>query len=298
MRISCHEHSDLQQHERLFDDWSEHYQRMSPGDFRGRVVRLRLAQMEVFEERLNIRVEQHFRGPQGSLAFCFDTSEDALYLVDGQTQNTWVTPEHYAEVSVVFGEACLAGIGEADRALLADRLLKPLRSANCRAFSRGLSERMAALLRGDGAGTPELLARELLDHCLLLAEDAIPGADGAMRRSRGNRRIVGRVLELVSAFPDEPFSAAELAKAAGVSVRQMQKSFLDHTGLPPTRWLRLRRLNGAHRELAAAGPGEATVAEVAMRWSFWHLGRFSQEYRWLFGECPSQTLQRAGRLGS
>ncbi|MCI1025923.1 helix-turn-helix domain-containing protein, partial [Pseudomonas putida] len=35
-----------------------------------------------------------------------------------------------------------------------------------------------------------------------------------------------------------------------------------------------------------------TVAEVAMRWSFWHLGRFSESYRQLFKEFPSETLKR------
>jgi len=36
------------------------------------------------------------------------------------------------------------------------------------------------------------------------------------------------------------------------------------------------------------------VAEVAMHWSFWHLGRFSSSYRALFKELPSDTLKRAG----
>jgi len=35
-----------------------------------------------------------------------------------------------------------------------------------------------------------------------------------------------------------------------------------------------------------------TIAEVAMRWSFWHLGRFSESYRQLFKELPSETLKR------
>jgi hypothetical protein len=29
-----------------------------------------------------------------------------------------------------------------------------------------------------------------------------------------------------------------------------------------------------------------------MRWSFWHLGRFSSSYRALFKELPSETLKR------
>jgi AraC-like DNA-binding protein len=65
--------------------------------------------------------------------------------------------------------------------------------------------------------------------------------------------------------------------------------------MAPTQWLRLRRLNSAHRELLSRGPDETTVAEVAMRWSFWHLGRFSSSYRALFKELPSETLRRGQR---
>jgi len=34
------------------------------------------------------------------------------------------------------------------------------------------------------------------------------------------------------------------------------------------------------------------VQEMAARWGFWHLSRFSSDYRTLFGETPSQTLRR------
>ncbi|MEX5669595.1 helix-turn-helix domain-containing protein, partial [Pseudomonas neuropathica] len=51
----------------------------------------------------------------------------------------------------------------------------------------------------------------------------------------------------------------------------------------------------AHRELLKRSPMETTVAEVAMQWSFWHLGRFSSRYRALFQELPSETLKRSCR---
>jgi AraC-like DNA-binding protein len=36
-----------------------------------------------------------------------------------------------------------------------------------------------------------------------------------------------------------------------------------------------------------------TVAAVAHRWGFAHLGRFASAYRCRFGEPPSDTLRRA-----
>lgn len=87
----------------------------------------------------------------------------------------------------------------------------------------------------------------------------------------------------------------QLANGAGVTVRQLQQSFTSFTGVSPSQWQRLRRLNFARRDLLRLTPGDTTVAEIAMRWSFWHLGRFSEAYRRLFGELPSCTLLRSAK---
>ncbi|WP_408635108.1 helix-turn-helix domain-containing protein [Oleiphilus messinensis] len=34
------------------------------------------------------------------------------------------------------------------------------------------------------------------------------------------------------------------------------------------------------------------MADVAADWGFWHLSQFSKDYRQLFGERPSDTLQK------
>ena len=54
--------------------------------------------------------------------------------------------------------------------------------------------------------------------------------------------------------------------------------------------LRELRLQRAHDELLSAGPG-AQVTDIALRWGFCHLGRFSQSYLQAFGESPRQTLR-------
>ena len=40
---------------------------------------------------------------------------------------------------------------------------------------------------------------------------------------------------------------------------------------------------------------ETRVTDVALDWGFLHFGWFSQDYRRLFGETPSQTLKRSRR---
>ena len=88
----------------------------------------------------------------------------------------------------------------------------------------------------------------------------------------------------------QPVSLAEVADAAGVSVRSLNRAFVSHRGVSPMRFLRLRRLDAANRALLEAEPDGLTVTEVALRCGFSHLGRFACAYRECFGESPSETL--------
>ncbi|MEV0128651.1 AraC family transcriptional regulator [Dactylosporangium sp. NPDC050688] len=105
-------------------------------------------------------------------------------------------------------------------------------------------------------------------------------------------RTVQRAVDAMRADPARAFTVTDLAAVAGVSVRALQEGFRRHTGLAPLAMLRRIRLGRAHDELLAAGPHEVTVAEVAHRWGFGHLGRFAAAYRAQFGETPSATLHR------
>lgn len=104
-------------------------------------------------------------------------------------------------------------------------------------------------------------------------------------------RMVKQATDLLEARPEAPFTAAELASQVGVSVRALQDGFNKHVGMSPMTYLREARLRRVHDELVASDPGSVTVARVAQRWGFSHLGRFSLAYRRKFGVTPSQTLR-------
>jgi AraC-like DNA-binding protein len=107
------------------------------------------------------------------------------------------------------------------------------------------------------------------------------------------RRYVRRAMEHAQANLDRALTLGELAEAAGVSARALQDGFREVVGCSPTAWVRDLRLDRARDQLAAAEPGDGTsVTEVALRWGFSHLGRFSQVYGERFGERPSETLRR------
>jgi AraC-like DNA-binding protein len=107
----------------------------------------------------------------------------------------------------------------------------------------------------------------------------------------GPPRPIRRVLEAISGEPEHSFTAAELAAIAGMSVRSLQSGFRRHVGSAPMTYLQQVRLTRAHETLRGGDPAAITVAEVAHRWGFAHLGRFASAYRKRFGESPSETLR-------
>jgi AraC-like DNA-binding protein len=97
---------------------------------------------------------------------------------------------------------------------------------------------------------------------------------------------------------DRPVSIAELCLVTGVPKRTLLLGFTDSFGIPPLDFHRRLRLNAARRHLAGSRTGETTVTDTALRWGFDHFGRFSVDYRRMFGESPIATLRGPGRVQS
>ncbi len=129
-------------------------------------------------------------------------------------------------------------------------------------------------------------ARALLDLYRFRAE-AAPLGWGEHR----NARVRGAV-EYIHAHAHEPLTVSDVARAADLSVRGLQEAFQRSLDRTPMQYLREVRLRRAHEDLRRAEPGSIAVADVAARWGFTHMGRFSGEYLRRFGEYPKQTLRR------
>ncbi|MFS2200543.1 helix-turn-helix domain-containing protein [Pseudomonas sp. Pseusp3] len=293
LRVQAFNTADVAEQIRATPGWVQHYQQMSPGHFAGRVRYLDLQGVEIYEEHMNTRVEQNFSAPQGSLSFCFDRGDNALYVLNGESRNIWITPENYQEIAVVFGPEFVKR-HSLDIARLEGLFMAPLNSQQNALFCSWLSGTLTRLSQTFDPPSREALTQQLLEDCLFILDNACVGLDqGALQRRAGERAIMKRVGEWAADTPEEHLNLLELSQVAGVSLRQLQHAFKTYTGMAPTQWLRLRRLNSARRELLSRTPAQTTVAEVAMHWSFWHLGRFSSSYRALFKELPSDTLKRA-----
>ncbi len=101
---------------------------------------------------------------------------------------------------------------------------------------------------------------------------------------------VRRCEEFVELHAAAPITIADMAAVSGASERMLFQAFRDHRRTSPMAFLKSRRLERAHAELASADAGGRTVGQIADAWGFGHPGRFAKDYRGQFGRNPSDTL--------
>ena len=130
----------------------------------------------------------------------------------------------------------------------------------------------------------------VVEDQLLTAMVLSQGPQTVESRPRGSLRVP-YLRDWLEAHHDVDVSICDMARALGVSVRQLQYAVHAQTGLTPTELLRETRLRHARELLLAADHGSTKVAQVALACGFAHLGRFSAIYANRFGESPSATLK-------
>jgi AraC-like DNA-binding protein len=171
-------------------------------------------------------------------------------------------------------------------------------SSNGGSMLRGAVE-MAARQLGEPQsplGHPAVATRleEFIINALLHGQphnysDAIAG-----EQRTATPKQVRRAEAYIQAHAGETIRLAQIAEAAGCSVRALQLAFRAFRDTMTM--LRQARLALAHAELARSDPGATTVTEIAVKFGFYNLGRFAQDYKKSFGQSPSETLRlTAGR---
>lgn len=84
----------------------------------------------------------------------------------------------------------------------------------------------------------------------------------------------------------------ELAAVCGTSARSLQRGFVSFTGYAPLAYLRQLRLQLAYGDFANPHNVES-VAQIAAKYGYSHMGRFAADYRRFFDQRPSDTMRLA-----
>ncbi len=314
--------ADVDEHATHLSSWRQEYDQISCGHFTGMVRELWLAQprLQVFHEYTGQQTSQRCRPWPGSVWFGIPDgiSHGPLHF-SGRLQGSdrprtlmaaradagfmLRTPQDFGIYGVVLDEAWLAEQCDA----LGLALLQQGRFDVCAAElppHRHVAlcqtiESMLSLGAGDEAGqgwgrrAMQILSTQLLQLMAECSAESQPKPAPASAQRR---------LALVMAACDmaaDPFNQAlsvdDLCQRLHLTPRTLHNHFLGTVGTAPADFLRTVRLNACRRKLRQSAAGPAQVQEVAAQWGFFHMGRFSQAYKALFDELPSQTLRQSGR---
>ena len=169
----------------------------------------------------------------------------------------------------------------------------PPAAARCLAQLHRAAIRMAEARSGALADVAAVhgLEQQLI-HALI---ECLSGGPAQNERTAAHRHhgIVAGFEDLLQA---DPFpSMTEICAELDISDRLLRACCKEYLRIGPNRYVRLQRMQQAHRALRSGTPGAASVSEIARRYGFRDPGRFATNYRAVYGELPSATLRRSLR---
>jgi len=175
--------------------------------------------------------------------------------------------------------------------------IEPTSHASGQDFVEGLRDLTRSLHALGSLGRPDRLGQSVENDLLGRIVNLVVGKPALRAEHHPRLRLCAEVMhdtiKLLEREPAEILDLQSMAKATGLSPRTLQRTFRAEYGLCPQEWLRIERLHRVRGELLKS---RSSVTRTATRWGFLHLGRFSQHYRELFGERPSETLARNGMV--
>jgi AraC-like DNA-binding protein len=150
------------------------------------------------------------------------------------------------------------------------------------------------LYRYLGEEIPASATESLRSATLELARAVIAtvGHDDLARNDAANQALLTRIEAYVQQhFTDPALSAASIAHAHHISVRQLYKVWSARE-LGLAEWIMQGRLEGARHDIAKDGsPGIATIAQ---RWGFTDPTHFGRRFRSAYGLSPREWRQAQG----
>jgi AraC-like DNA-binding protein len=105
----------------------------------------------------------------------------------------------------------------------------------------------------------------------------------------GRQAVYRRAVRFIEDNASLPITIGDVAQAAGATLAELDTAFRAHVDMGAGGYLRTVRLAAARSELmASAAPCD--IAELAARWGFADVTRFTRRYVRAYGETPAATL--------
>ncbi|WP_025869943.1 helix-turn-helix domain-containing protein [Methylobacillus glycogenes] len=295
--------------------WSQDYTQLSKGNFSGAVTSVTCQDLQIFTESMSKAVDQIASAPEDCyvVGLATQVEGDSTWGMLPVSTNSLISLKHNAELffrtsnnSEITAAAIPAQRFE-EYALEVEWLdlknifsgLKPVEALAQNVSAQlliAMKEGMDFHLENKDAINFPTMWRSFEDDLMATCLHAITSTRGNTHSQydhRIPRYLVNRVRECTLTNADMPLTIGELCTSLRVSRRTLNHAFIRVLGITPVTYMRNVRLHRVRHELASSPFDILSIAHVATKWGFWHLSLFSRYYRELFGECPTDTLQRS-----
>jgi AraC-like DNA-binding protein len=297
---------DTEQLEQLARPWDIRMRQVSPGRLSARLHYLQINGILLYREFWSHRIFANGATPKGYFFFGAPVSSkldvgwcgtrlgaECLAFARSHSETDFVTPAQETHICMLVPDGLLRHyLGEESAAAV----LPDDRFAHCdRRCGVLLLQTMQRVL-DKYVTEPELLAHpqvcEAIEWQLMggLVEFLLTRTDQGGCLAPGSRYRPLLQAVQVCERARAPMTVRELADAAGVSVRILEKSFREGLQMTPGQFLRCNRMNRVRRALLSNCKANSTVTGVLAGHQVSELGRFAVDYKRFFGESPSATL--------
>lgn len=310
---------DVNQQAESLSQWEQRYNQHSKGTFSGYLDELKLNGLHFFEEFTNQTLQQQCCVNDNNLWLGFSLQPQRpkinnTTITDGQLmirpsgiEFELTTPIDFHIYGLVMDKSSLSHqMVEQDNDLWENTSQAMQVSMPNHYVCYELAKLISLLLSNNNSptGSHKILSEHHTDRLNRLSPliaskvaDLLAQTTFDDEQMKVSQQTASRVISHINNFIKEtkhyPLTITELCKISNVSRRTLQYCFEQGMGISPIQYIRDCRLNEVRR-LLLDKDNEKSIADLALDFGFFHLATFNAQYKDLFAETPTQTIQRAG----
>lgn len=284
-------------------NWQQEYDQISNGRFLGQIRERRFSSVHVFREDSNRALRQQCRVEEGGIWLGISVENKALHINHSQFEADklllrkggvdfeLITPEAFSIYGMVLKQNLVQQLKEQlelDDIQGQELCLSGLSERHIQQLKYYLGRLLDPSQTRWSCETHQAVVKDVLIELF-----SISSQQQISPKATSQRQVVmNRVRQyLENQDYRTPITVSELCEAVHVSRRTLQYTFEACCDTSPKQFIHRMRLNQIRRTLQ--NPQETrNIADIAFDFGFFHLGQFSQSYKKLFGETPTETRQK------
>jgi AraC family ethanolamine operon transcriptional activator len=305
-----HHSDDADEQSRVLEGWQQRYEQLGHGRFEGHAWQWVTAQGALLRESTNLHLREQIVPPPDHLVLAVPLAvlpgsrfagrplqrECLMVLGDGDEHSLLSAGALdliglcvHRDMLEQLNDHKLEWLHQAERQRNLD--LSPDVAAAIRHSLLALSAQANEGAVNDADSESELFGLTLAQTVALAMRDG-QQTSALPRGSQARLKVVERAMEYMQRHLQEDIDVQQLCEAVCVSRRSLQYVFEEFLHTTPMAYWRALRLNEARRMLKRSAG--RSITELAYEWGFASASHFTQHYKSLFGELPSQTLKGPG----